>query len=46
MEQQGVPVGEFVQRRSQSFWQQVHAAVPALDERIREFNERTGVATG
>ncbi len=46
VEQQGVPVGEFVQRKSQSFWQQVHAAVPALDERIREFNERTGVATG
>ncbi len=46
VEQQGVPLGEFVQRKSQSFWQRAHAAMPALDERIREFNERTGVATG
>ena len=43
VEQQGVPVGEFLLRKAPSFWQQVHAAVPALDERIREFNERTGV---
>ncbi len=46
VEQQGVPVAEFVRRRSPSFWEQAHAAMPALDERILEFNRRAGVAPG
>ena len=46
VEQQGVPVAEFAQRKVPSFWQQARATLPVLDERIREFNERTGVALG
>ncbi len=46
VEQQGVPVDEFLLRKSPSFWQEARAVLPALDERIREFNGRTGVAPG
>jgi cysteine synthase A len=42
VEQQGVPVEEFEQRRSQSFWREVRQAVPAWDALIAEFNAKGG----
>jgi cysteine synthase len=43
VEQQGVPIEEFVARRGQSFWKQQQAQVAEWDEAIDEFNARTGV---
>ena len=43
VEQQGVSLADFEARRSQSFWQEIRSLVPAWDERITEFNARTGV---
>ncbi len=43
VEQQGVALADFERRRSQSFWQGLRALVPAWDERIRAFDEETGV---
>jgi cysteine synthase len=43
VEQQGVPVEEFVARRSQDFWAGMRARVSEWDEAIDEFNARTGV---
>ena len=34
---------DFEARRSQSFWQGIRDLVPAWDDRITEFNDRTGV---
>ena len=42
VEQQGVEFAEFEARRSQGWWNSIKALVPAWDERIVEFNERTG----
>jgi len=46
VEQQGVPIEDFVARREQSFWRGLRAKLPEWDELIREFNARTGVAPG
>ena len=43
VEQQGVPIEEFVARRSQDFWSDMRARVTAWDEAIDEFNARTGM---
>ena len=43
VEQQGVPIEEFVARRSQDFWSDMQARVTAWDEAIDEFNARTGM---
>ena len=43
VEQQGVSVEDFEARRSQGFWQGIRDLVPAWDDRITEFNGRTGV---
>ena len=42
VEQRGVGLEEFEARRAQSFWHDLRSFVPAWDERIREFNDRTG----
>jgi len=44
VEQQGVPVEDFVARRRQSFWTGLRPKLEAWDEMIDEFNARTGVA--
>lgn len=46
VEQQGVEVADFDRRRHQSFWQGLTELVEPWDERIREFNERTGALAG
>jgi cysteine synthase len=46
VEQQGVPIEDFVARREQSFWRGLRAKLPEWDELIREFNARTGVTPG
>ncbi len=43
VEQQGVSVEEFNARREQAFWQSLRGLIPAWDELIEEFNQRTGV---
>jgi cysteine synthase len=43
VEQQGVPIADFTARRDQSFWERLQEVVPIWDERIAEFNERTGL---
>jgi cysteine synthase A len=43
VEQQGVETADFDARHDQSFWRSIRSYVPAWDERIAEFNERTGV---
>ena len=43
VEQQGVPIEEFVARRRPEFWAGVRAHAAEWDEAIDEFNERTGV---
>jgi cysteine synthase len=43
VEQQGVPIEEFVARRSQDFWAGMRAQVAEWDEAIDEFNASTGV---
>ncbi len=42
VEQQGVPVPDFVARRDQSFWSGLRQKLPAWDELIGELNERSG----
>jgi len=44
VEQQGVSLEEFEVRRDQSFWKGLRELVPVWDERIRAFNDETGVA--
>jgi len=45
VEQQGVSIDEFQARRGQRFWTGLRELVPAWDQMITEFNERTGAAT-
>jgi hypothetical protein len=40
VEQQGVPLADFDARRSQSFWRDLRAHIPAWDLMISEFNAR------
>jgi len=44
VEQQGVSLADFVVRREQAFWRRLRDLLPAWDERIAEFNARTGLA--
>jgi cysteine synthase len=44
VEQQGVSIQHFVERRDQSFWRGLRELVPAWDEEIRAFNARTGLS--
>jgi len=44
VEQQGVSLADFTVRRDQAFWRGLHELLPAWDERIAEFNGRTGLA--
>jgi hypothetical protein len=44
VEQQGVPLDEFEQRRDQRFWVETRQIVHRWDELIEDFNARTGVA--
>ncbi len=44
VEQQGVPLADFVARREQSFWRGLRDLLPAWDAAIAEFNGRTGLA--
>jgi cysteine synthase len=43
VEQQGVPLAQFDQRRQQSFWVGMRRYLDRWDQMISEFNERTGV---
>jgi hypothetical protein len=42
VEQQGVSLDEFEQRRQQQYWRDLRAAVPAWDSMIAEFNHEVG----
>jgi cysteine synthase A len=42
VEQQGTPLDFFVARRDQSFWAEIQAGGPTLDEMISAFNEEAG----
>jgi cysteine synthase len=42
VEQQGVPLAEFEERRNQSFWRELQQAAAAWDELIAQFNARAG----
>jgi len=42
VEQQGVPIDEFEQRRAQSFWRGLRQNASVWDGLIAEFNERAG----
>ena len=44
VEQQGVSLADFTVRRDQAFWRGLRELLPAWDERIAEFNARTGLA--
>jgi cysteine synthase len=44
VEQQGVSLADFEQRREQRFWAGLRDLLPAWDAMIAEFNERTGLA--
>jgi cysteine synthase len=44
VEQQGVPIGEFTERREQGFWMSLHELLARWDAMIEEFNGRVGVA--
>jgi cysteine synthase len=44
VEQQGVSLPDFEQRRDQQFWAGLRSLLPAWDAMIAEFNERTGLA--
>ena len=46
VEQQGVAFDAFVGRRDQRFWRELRDLVPAWDELIRAFNERSGARLG
>ncbi|HMU38263.1 MAG TPA: pyridoxal-5'-phosphate-dependent protein subunit beta [Pseudomonadota bacterium] len=43
VEQQGVPLAQFEERRDQRFWQKLRAQVPQWDEAILSLNQRTGM---
>lgn len=43
VEQQGVALADFDRRKDQNFWRGLHAALPAWDDMIDEFNRRTGL---
>jgi cysteine synthase len=43
VEQQGIPLPEFEERRDQRFWAGLRTLLPAWDAMIAEFNERTGL---
>jgi len=43
VEQRGVSVEDFVARREQEFWRRLRDRLPEWNERIVEFNARTGV---
>jgi len=42
VEQQGVPLQEFVARKDQGFWRGLRELIPVWDQMIEEFNARTG----
>jgi cysteine synthase A len=42
VEQQGVPLPEFVARREPAFWQELRTLVPRWDAMIEDFNQATG----
>jgi hypothetical protein len=44
VEQQNITVEEFRQRRSEDFWREVRAQLPAWDALINDFNSRAGVS--
>ena len=44
VEQQGVPIAEFTERREQGFWTGLHDLLARWDAMIEEFNGRVGVA--
>jgi cysteine synthase len=44
VEQQGVPIDEFENRRRPAFWTETRAILPTWDRLIDEFNERVGVS--
>jgi len=44
VEQQGVPVDEFLARKDQVFWDKLHASIPAWDGLIEEFNQAVSTA--
>ncbi len=44
VEQQHVPIDEFVARRQPAFWTEARANLPEWDRLIGEFNDRVGVA--
>ncbi|MGZ8563293.1 MAG: pyridoxal-phosphate dependent enzyme [Candidatus Limnocylindria bacterium] len=44
VEQQGIPIEDFVARRDQRTWAEIRAVLPAWDALIDEFNARVGVA--
>jgi cysteine synthase A len=46
VEQQGVPLEDFLTRSDQSFWRRLHDLLPAWDGMIEEFNARAGVFEG
>ncbi|CAG2157713.1 hypothetical protein LMG31506_06100 [Cupriavidus yeoncheonensis] len=46
VEQQGISIEDFDQRRDQAFWHGLQASIPAWDRLIEAFNERTGVVLG
>jgi hypothetical protein len=46
VEQQGISVEDFVQRRDPKFWRELRELIPAWDARIEELNARTGVLEG
>jgi hypothetical protein len=43
VEQQGVSNEDFVARREQAYWKALRDLLPAWDDMIRKFNDRTGV---
>ncbi|HEX2755369.1 MAG TPA: pyridoxal-phosphate dependent enzyme [Candidatus Limnocylindrales bacterium] len=45
VEQQGTPLAEFEARRSQDWWRDLRSLIPAWDEMIDEFNDRTGASS-
>jgi cysteine synthase len=44
VEQQGIAVADFDKRKSQDFWNGLHALVPVWDEMITAFNRDSGMA--
>ena len=46
VEQQGVSLEEFEERRDEAFWHETRAVLPHWDELIGEFNARSGAVVG